>query len=152
MIEACGRLGQLLGVPRSAGQIYGLLFFSSSPLSLDQITCLLGISKASASTGTRMLAGWTAIRTVWVPGDRRDYFEVVEEFAVLIRNVLANYVRPHVNTSGKRLASIVTTLAQDQANGRLTPEEFEICSRRIGNLSALQVQLDKLAQLAENGV
>jgi HTH-type transcriptional regulator, glycine betaine synthesis regulator len=138
MIEAGGRLCQLLGMPRSIGQIYGLLFFSAEPLSLDEITSLLGISKASASTGTRMLVTWMAIRPVWIPGDRRDYFEV-----------LANFVRPRIVSSGKRLGSLATTLAEDQATGRLTPEEYEICSRRLGNLSRVQARLDRFAPLAE---
>ncbi|HVY68678.1 MAG TPA: hypothetical protein VHH73_02050 [Verrucomicrobiae bacterium] len=149
MIEAGGRLCQLIGMPRSIGQIYGLLFFSPEPLSLDEITALLGISKASASTGTRVLVAWTAIRPVWVPGDRRDYFEVVEDLAASLRNVLANFVRPRITSSGKRLGSLASTLAEDKAAGRLTDEEFELCTRRLGNLSRMQARLDKIAPLAE---
>ena len=70
MVEASGRLFQLLGLPRSTGQIYGLLYMSARPLSLDDICELLSISKGSASTGTRHLASWAAIRQVWVQGNR----------------------------------------------------------------------------------
>src|ERR1043166_2383342 len=77
MVEAIGRLFQGFGLPRSTGQIYGLLYLSKKPLSLDDLVELLSISKGSASTGTRHLASWGAIRQVWVPGDRRDFFEAL---------------------------------------------------------------------------
>lgn len=83
IIEAGGRLCQLLGLPRSTGQIYGLLYLSAKPLSLDDMVDLLGISKASASCGTRQLASLCAIRPVWMPGDRRDYFQSVADLAHL---------------------------------------------------------------------
>ena len=79
MVEVGGRICQVLGLPRSTGQIFGLLYLSTEPLSLNKMSAMLGISKASASTGTRQLAAWGAIRKVWVPGERRDYYEVVED-------------------------------------------------------------------------
>ena len=75
MIEACGRLCQLLGLPRTTGQIYGLLYLALEPLSLNDIAIFLQISKGSASNGTRQLASWGAIKGVWIQGDRRDYYQ-----------------------------------------------------------------------------
>ena len=45
MVEFCGRLSQLLGLPRSTGQIYGLFYFSSIPLSLGRYVKYLGFQK-----------------------------------------------------------------------------------------------------------
>jgi hypothetical protein len=42
MIEACARLCQLLGVPRSIGQIYGLLYLAVKPQSLDDMVAGMG--------------------------------------------------------------------------------------------------------------
>ena len=79
MVEAAGGLFQALGLSRSAGQIYGLLYLSDKPLSLDDMVDLLSISKGSASMGTRHLASWGVIRQVWVPGDRRDFYRLAED-------------------------------------------------------------------------
>ena len=38
------RLMGILGMPRSVGEIYGLLYFSEQPLSMDKITTRLEIS------------------------------------------------------------------------------------------------------------
>jgi DNA-binding transcriptional regulator GbsR (MarR family) len=68
MVESAGTLFQTLNLPRSTGQIYGLLYLSACPLSLADICEMLAMSKGSASTGTRHLCSWGAIRQVWVPG------------------------------------------------------------------------------------
>ena len=43
------RMMSIMGLPRSVGEIYGLLYFSPSPLSMDQIRTKLEISVGSAS-------------------------------------------------------------------------------------------------------
>nr|MCU0750087.1 hypothetical protein [Akkermansiaceae bacterium] len=53
---------RVLGLPRSIGEIYGLLFISPSPLSLDDLVHRLQISKGSASQGLRMLKSLGAVR------------------------------------------------------------------------------------------
>lgn len=55
MIEVSARVCQFLGIRRSTGQIYGLLYLSPEPLTLDEIAESLGISRGSVSTGTRLL-------------------------------------------------------------------------------------------------
>lgn len=52
----------VLGVPRSMGQIYGLLFASPRPLSFTDITEKLDISRGSASQGLKALRDLGAIR------------------------------------------------------------------------------------------
>ena len=42
------RFMSLLGMPRSVGEIYGLLYVSPDPLSMDVIVTKLGISIGSA--------------------------------------------------------------------------------------------------------
>ena len=66
---------RVIGLPKSVGEIYGLLFASRDPLSLDDLVMRLGISKGSASQGLRMLRGLGAVtETEGQPGGRRTYF------------------------------------------------------------------------------
>lgn len=140
---------QLLGLPRSTGQIYGLLYLSIKPLSLDDIVEMLGISKASASTGTRQLASWGALRQVWVPGDRRDYFEVVADLGSLIRGSYVNFVKPRLASSQKRLDSMLAGLEEEQQQGALTAEEYRHYAERLKNLSRIQKKMQTLMPFAE---
>jgi HTH-type transcriptional regulator, glycine betaine synthesis regulator len=52
---------QLFGVPKSVGQIYGVLYASPEPLSFSDIVELLDISKGSASQGLQLLRSLGAI-------------------------------------------------------------------------------------------
>jgi len=149
MIEAGGRLFQLLGLPRSTGQIYGLLYLATNPLSLDDMVLLIGISKASASTGTRQLSAWGAVRQVWVPGDRRDYFEAVTDFGNVIRGTYTEFLKPRLASSRQRLQTLNTSLEQDRASGALTHEEYRLCAERLKNLTGLQARIQRLVPLAE---
>jgi hypothetical protein len=55
-------LVQVLGVPKSVGQIYGLLYASLEPLSFSDIVERLEISKGSASQGLQLLRSLGAIK------------------------------------------------------------------------------------------
>ena len=52
---------QLFGIPKSVGQIYGLLYASPKPLGFTAIVERLEISKGSASQGLQLLRSLGAI-------------------------------------------------------------------------------------------
>ena len=56
------------GLPKSYGQIYGLLFCRDQPLAMDEVVEILKISKGSASQGLRALRQLGAVSSVfsWV--------------------------------------------------------------------------------------
>ena len=149
MIAAGGRLCQLLGLPRSTGQIYGLLYLSTKPLSLDDLVALLDISKASASTGTRLLCAWGAIQQIWLAGERRPHFEVVAEVGRLVRGCYTEFIKPRLTSSQRRLELMTSSLDEELAHGILTAEEHKLCSARLANLARLQNKLLKIAPVAE---
>ncbi len=148
-IEAGGRLWQLLGLPRSTGQIYGLLHLSPKPLSLDEIAALLSISKASASTGTRQLISWQAIRQVWVQGDRRDYFESVADLREVLRTAYHTFFKPKMEKTEDRLELLLATLEAEHKSGDITKDEYDFCAKRLGGIASLQDKLTKVLPLAE---
>ena len=149
LIEAGGRLYQILGLPRSTGQIYGLLYLSTKPLSLDDMVAMLGISKASASTGTRLLTSWGAIRQVWIPGHRRDYFEAVAEVGKLINGCFMDRIKPRLASSQNRLELMTDSLDNELEQGVLTGAEHKLCVERLKSLARLQKKILQLAPFAE---
>ena len=54
----------MLGLPKSIGEIYGLLYVTQEALSLDDLVSRLGISKGSTSQGLKMLRKLGAVREV----------------------------------------------------------------------------------------
>ena len=79
-IERMGLLWEAEGLPRIAGRILGFLALQPSACSLDDIASALGVSKASASVDARHLERLSLIERVGRPGDRRDYYAIVEDF------------------------------------------------------------------------
>ncbi|MCF7709377.1 MAG: hypothetical protein K9N52_10805 [Verrucomicrobia bacterium] len=152
MVEACTRICQLLGLPRSTGQIFGLLYLSPTPLSLNDIVEFLGISKASASYGTRRLLSWRAIKTVWKPGDRRDYFEVIDDISGLIKRMLNDFIKPRLGSSGKRVHDMLEGLEEEKDRGELLDAEYQICLDRLNSLVRLQEKLSAVIPVADRFV
>jgi len=73
--EIAGQLSGRLGLSRTVGQLYALLYLSHEPLCLDYMVERLKISKGSVSTNIRELEKWGAVRKVWVKGSRKDFYE-----------------------------------------------------------------------------
>lgn len=115
-------------LPKSIGEIYGLLFSTEEPLPMDEIISRLQISKGSASQGLRWLRDVGAVRTVYVEGDRRDHYTPVVELRRLASGFLREQVQPHLESGADRLKRLEETVKQS-ANGH---REFQL--ERTGKL------------------
>lgn len=116
-IEAGGHTTQSFGLGRIIGQIYSLLYLSPAPLCLDAIADELGVSKASVSTTIRQLERWTAVKRVWMKGDRRDFYEAETDFRSVMRHGLLATLRKKLETAGTQIVHIESCLKQAKANG-----------------------------------
>jgi len=119
--EIAGQLSARLGLNRTVGQLYALLFLSNEPLCLDYMTERLKISKGSASTNIRELEKWGAVRKVWVKGSRKDFYEansdtlriVISRFKMGIQQRL-NDMLEGINRFEKAIAEIEAGLPVEQ--------------------------------------
>ena len=78
-IEGLGLISEEDGMPRIAGQIFGLLLLREGALSLDELAARLQVSKASASTNARLLDRMDVIERASRPGDRRDFYRITPD-------------------------------------------------------------------------
>ena len=58
----------LYGITESIGRLYGTVFFAEEPMTLDEMSKELGMSKTSMSTGIRMLSESDMVERVWRKG------------------------------------------------------------------------------------
>lgn len=91
---------KVIGLPKSLGEIYGLLFFSPNALSLDDVVRKLRLSKGSASQGLRMLRELGAVKEAEANGSRRTLYEPDVNLKRLVGGFIREQVRPHLE-SGK---------------------------------------------------
>jgi DNA-binding transcriptional regulator GbsR (MarR family) len=118
---------RVLGLPRSLGEIYGLLFISQDPLSLDDLVTKLGISKGSASQGLRTLRTLGAVTEAPQNGDRRTYYQPAVHLKPLVGGFIREQVRPHLESGKSKLRQleIAAELSTDPQERRFFDERIE---------------------------
>lgn len=103
---------QVFGLPKSIGQIYGLLFVTARPLSMDEVIEQLGISKGSASQGLTLLKTLGAVTSRFVPGDRREHFEADLNVSRIVNHFFENRLLPRLMNGEQRLTAMLETARQ----------------------------------------
>ena len=106
VIQLFVQFSRALGQPRSIAEIYGLLFVSHAPLSLDDLVERLRLSRGSASQGLKYLRELGAVRAVPLATSRRVHYEAVAELRNLAGTFLHQQVEMHLGDSGARLERI----------------------------------------------
>ena len=147
MVEACGRFAQSLGLARSVGEIYGLLYMALEPMNFEEIARALSLSKASVSTGTRQLMALGCIHKVWRRDERKDYFEAEQEISVLARRAYENIFKTRLQNAEEHLSDMLASLEADKP--KYNPAEFRIKQQRLRQLLKVQSRIRKVLPLVE---
>ncbi len=80
VIDSIGKNMDLYGITLSIGHLYGNMYFNDYPVTLDEMSETMGMSKTSMSTGMRTLYNLKMINKVWEKGSRKDLYEVVPDW------------------------------------------------------------------------
>ncbi|MCI0694413.1 hypothetical protein L0337_20690 [candidate division KSB1 bacterium] len=94
---------RLIGLPKSVGEIYGLLFVSSRPLAMDEMMRRLQISLGAASQGLKLLRSFGAVKVVYMPGDRRDHYLADLELSRFATAFIREELRPRMERALDRI-------------------------------------------------
>jgi len=144
VIDIFVRMASVLSLPRSVGELYGLLFISPDPLCINDCMKKLSISKGSTSQGLKILRSFGAVNTVYVPGDRRDFFEAESGLRKIVTGFVNEQVRPHLDNGKERMARIESLVAT------VPDEEQAFFEERIGHLKNWQKRANQLLPFALN--
>jgi DNA-binding transcriptional ArsR family regulator len=135
-VDFFAELAQALSVPRSLGQIYGVLFASPRPLSFTDIVERLDISKGSASQGLQVLRSLGAVRKADGNGEskhggdsRREQFVPELGLRPLIGGVLREKIEPVLGAGGTRMRTL------------------RECARQAPNAPGVKFSLERVKQL-----
>lgn len=101
---------RLVGLPPSVGGIYGLLFASREPLSLNDCVCRLKISKGSASQGLRVLRQLGAVKEVELENQRRVFYKAETQLKRLVGGFIREEIRPHLDSGAQKSAELHAAL------------------------------------------
>ena len=87
-IQGMSRISNFWGFPKAMGAIFGAVYLSPTPLSLDEIVEQVGVTKGSVSTNVRTLERLGIVHKKIRLGDRKDYYEAEADFWKIIKGVL----------------------------------------------------------------
>lgn len=109
---------KLIGLPKSVGEIYGLMFVSPQPLAMDDFIQRLQISSGAASQGLRLLRSFGAVKVVYVPGDRRDHYRADLELSNFATVFIKEELQPRMERALERIDRMEKLMAQMSESDR----------------------------------
>ena len=142
MVDVFVRAAGLIGLPRSIGEIYGLLFCAPEPLSFDDLVERLQISKGSVSQGLKLLRQLGAVQLHYVPGSRRDHYKPELSMKRLVRGFIKDQFEPHLSSGSERLRTM-ESLIEAEPDAALRQH----AANRLGTLRTWQTRTRKLMPL-----
>lgn len=145
-----GEIAESFAFSRTVGQIYGFLYASPRPISLDEIAQGIGISKSNASINLRILEDWGAVKPVWIKGSRRDHYEANLNLKELIASRIKEGLSKRVNkidTSLKEFEENLKNLSPDSSSDTIVLhkrlEEIKKLAARAQKAITVLSQLEK---------
>ena len=105
-------VASLLGLSRSIGESYALIFLTPEPLNADDLVEKLGISRSGAGQALKQLAEIGAIRTASGVQSRKDHYELQTDLGVLVRLFLNSRMLPRLEELSRRRSELATQADQ----------------------------------------
>ncbi len=98
-----GEMGTKWGINRTVAQIHAFLFISEKPQNAEEICHRLGVARSNVSNSIKELQNWGIVKTVHLPGDRRDHFESMKDVYEMFRVIAAERKRREIDPTLRNL-------------------------------------------------
>ena len=152
-IQGVSRITHFWGFPKAMGAIYGAIYLSPEPISLDELVKTVGVTKGSVSTNVRQLERLGMVYKQVRVGDRKDYYVAEVDFWKVARGILREREKQEfdraLRTIGESLSMVQT--ATEAANEsdlasfyKQRMENMKQFFDRLDNLVAMFIALEEL--------
>lgn len=130
VLQEWAELATAWGVSPVLGRIHGLLLLGGQPMTAEEICDRLQISRASASVQLNAILDWGLARRIFVPGDRRQYYQADQDHWSWFRRAAIVRKRREFDPVVARLGEALATAREAAAND----PEIAILSERLATL------------------
>jgi DNA-binding transcriptional regulator GbsR (MarR family) len=142
VIESMEQSAEVYGLSRSAGRIYGVLYFATEPLSIPELVEETGYAKSTVSNVTRTLTRIGLVhRRSSAGGGRRVQFAAEREVWFILQDVFQQYIL-------RETQATIRTLRR--AEERLPADAGGQDRERIAELLASYEDLQEIIELASS--
>ncbi|MBY7143033.1 GbsR/MarR family transcriptional regulator [Virgibacillus sp. NKC19-3] len=109
-IQVIAKNMNLYGITPSVGRLYGVLYFSGQPMTLDDMREALVMSKTSMSTGVRALSEMRMVESTFKKGIRKDLYESEEDWYKSFTSLFGNRWRQQTETNIEEAEETIAVL------------------------------------------
>jgi DNA-binding transcriptional regulator GbsR (MarR family) len=142
-IQGMSRISHFWGFPKAMGAIYGAVYLSPTPLSLDEIVEQVGVTKGAVSTHVRTLERLGMVHKQIRLGDRKDYYEAEEDFWKVIKGVLREREQQEFDLALRTVNNSLEMVDQ-AAEGEDDPQLAAFYRQRMENIQRFFNSLDNI--------
>jgi DNA-binding transcriptional regulator GbsR (MarR family) len=140
--EGLSQISRFWGFPKGMGAIFGVLYLSPTPLSLDEIVQETGITKGAVSTEIRDLARMGLVHRSSRLGDRKDYYEAEADFYAAIRSILKERQNSEFDRAVRSVKETLTSMEENWVED----EEWNFVYERVQALQEFFDAIDSLSK------
>ncbi|MFB6346626.1 MAG: GbsR/MarR family transcriptional regulator, partial [bacterium] len=111
-----GEMGTRWGINRTVAQVHALLYVWPEPLDTQTIADTLSVSRSNVSNSLKELESWGIVDVVQKMGDRKDYYETMEDVWEMFRIITAERKKREIDPTLSVLREC--TQGDNEAEGR----------------------------------
>jgi DNA-binding transcriptional regulator GbsR (MarR family) len=118
-------MGVLWGINRSMARIHALLLATKEPLSLEEITRELKMSRGNASMCLKDLRHWGVVRRVNLTGERRDFYMAEDDIWSMLFRIASERKKREFDPALSALRKVLESTGEEDDLVRDRLEELE---------------------------
>jgi len=116
-IAGWGEMACKWSVNRTVAEVHALFYLCADPLSAEDVSSALSVSRSNVSASLRELEGLGLIRPIHIRGERKQYFEAKkdpwEAFRVILDDHKRRVIDPAIDMFRKCLEEQTSTAPED---------------------------------------
>ena len=147
LIQGLSRIAQFWGFPKGMGAIFGALYLSSTPLSLDELVDQAAITKGAISTNVRALERLGMVHPYVQVGERKDYYTAETDFWKITRGILKEREKSEFDQALRSVKDSLDLTETAAATGTMDRDDIRRAAfyqQRLRSMQAFFHTLDNL--------
>lgn len=126
IIGAIARVAEIWGFSSALGALYGIMYFSDKPMSLDELVKESGYSKSTVSVNMHLLEHWRAVKKHKKPGDKKVFYVAEGDMGKLVREIIEVNVKRETEIMIESLATAKRMIKEKGASKSISKKIEEL--------------------------
>jgi DNA-binding transcriptional regulator GbsR (MarR family) len=136
-IEGWGRMGTQWGISKVMAEIYALLYLSSTPLSLEEMSERLKTSRSNVSINVRSLQDLGVVRKALIRGDRKDYYTIEEDIRKVAMRIAEGKKKRELDPTLEIIENALSAALSQKEKSSFDRENLDFYISRLETLKNL---------------